>query len=82
MPNRFPLILAAAASSEMVGIQAALVITAGEASAEGKPSRPTVKMNAYNGGAIRVAGYYRPVVIDLAGVQELVSQSLSHESRS
>lgn len=37
--------------------------------ADGKPKKlPTIQVDAYNGGAMRVAGYYRPVVIDLAGV--------------
>ena len=41
-----------------------------EAAADGQPAkRPTFSISAYNGGAVRVGGFYRPVVIDLAGVR-------------
>jgi hypothetical protein len=38
--------------------------------AEGeKPKLPTFKMLAYSGGELRIAGFYRPVVVDLAGLR-------------
>jgi len=41
-----------------------------EASADGEaPKRPTFEIDAYNGGALRLAGWYRPVVVDLAGLR-------------
>jgi len=40
-----------------------------QAEADGKVKRPTFKVAAYNGGALRVAGFFRPVVVDLAGLR-------------
>ena len=38
--------------------------------AEGEqPGRPTVAVNAYNGGPVRVGGYRHPVVVDLESLQ-------------
>lgn len=37
--------------------------------AEGGDKVPTFKMTAYTGGAMRVMGFFRPVVVDLAGVK-------------
>jgi len=40
------------------------------AAADDKPAkRPTFEMLAYTGGMLRVAGFYRPVVIDLSGLK-------------
>lgn len=51
-----------------IGIQCSAVITAGVEAADGKAAKlPTVAIDAYNGGTMRVYGYYHPVVIDLAG---------------
>ena len=36
---------------------------------DGKQKRPTFKINAYDGAPMRVAYYYRPVIIDLAGLR-------------
>lgn len=65
-----PVIRAAAdtvlASIDLTG---AVVIAQGIEAADGKPKRlPTITIDAYNGGPMRVSGYYRPVVIDIAGV--------------
>lgn len=39
-------------------------------SAEGQqPGRPTVAINAYNGGSVRVGGYRHPVIVDLETLQ-------------
>lgn len=55
---------------ESIAIQAQMTVTAAQAGDDGKPKgRPTVTINAYNGGVIRVPGYYRPVVLDLDGLQ-------------
>jgi len=41
-----------------------------EAAAEGEsPKRPTFNIDAYSGGLLRVAAFYRPVVVDLAGLR-------------
>jgi phage major head subunit gpT-like protein len=40
-----------------------------QAEADGKVKRPTFKVSAYNGGALRVTGFFRPVVVDLAGLR-------------
>jgi ribosomal protein S4 len=41
-----------------------------QAAAEGaEPSRPSVAVNAYNGGPVRVGGYRHPVVVDLETLQ-------------
>ncbi len=49
---------------------AQLDITAAEAPAEGeRPKVRSFSMIAYTGGAMRLAGYYWPVVVDLAGIQ-------------
>jgi hypothetical protein len=39
------------------------------AAAAGEGKRPTFAINAYNGGALRVGGWYQPVVVDLAGLR-------------
>lgn len=46
--------------------QARLDLSAAEG---GEAKRPTFTIDAYHGGAIRVALFYRPVVIDLAGLR-------------
>ena len=72
MSNALPLIKAAAAGNEMIAIEAKAIITPVEAAEDGKQKgRPSVAINAYNGGVIRVAGYYRPVAIDIAGLSGL-----------
>ncbi len=41
-----------------------------QASADGEsPKQPTFKIKAYNGGAMQVRGFYRPVAIDLRNIQ-------------
>lgn len=40
-----------------------------EAAEGDSPKQPTVAINAYNGGLLRVAGFYEPVVIDLKGLR-------------
>jgi hypothetical protein len=40
-----------------------------EAAADGTAKRPTFTIDAYNGGALRVSAFYRPVVVDLAGLR-------------
>jgi len=40
-----------------------------QADVDGAPARPTVAINAYNGGPVRVGGYRHPVVIDLETLQ-------------
>lgn len=52
--------------------------------AEGdKPARPTFAIHGYSGGLIRVAGFWSPVVIDLAGLRksERVAVLLDHDPR-
>ena len=39
-----------------------------EVSADGKPKLPRFNMVAYTGGAMRIAGWRYPVVVDLAGL--------------
>lgn len=34
-----------------------------------EPKRPTFSIKAYNGGTLRVAGYFRPMVVDLKGLR-------------
>lgn len=50
---------------------------------DGTPKQPTFKINAYNGGVMRLGGWFNPVIIDLAGMQAM-SQSipifLDHET--
>ncbi len=53
-------------SLALAGSAAIDVVEAKEGEA---PKRPTFNIEAYNGGALRVGGYYRPVVIDLAGLR-------------
>lgn len=68
-PSSFPPIRAAATTQDSFAIEARAIIGTIEAGEDGKPKgRPTVSINAYNGGTIRVGGYYRPVVIDLDGI--------------
>lgn len=58
-------------------------MTAGVEAEAGKPARrATFSINAYNGGAIR-AGFYRPIVIDLAGLRtkQRIPILLDHDSR-
>ena len=55
-----------------------------EAAVDGKATKqPTFKINAYNGGVMRLAGWFNPVIIDLAGMKAM-SQTipifLDHES--
>jgi hypothetical protein len=53
------------------------------AAADGTPKQPTFKINAYNGGVMRLGGWFNPVIIDLAGMKAM-SQSipifLDHDS--
>jgi phage major head subunit gpT-like protein len=53
-----------------------------QADIEGVPARPTVAINAYNGGPVRVGGYRHPVVIDLESLQTPTSIPLfrNHDS--
>lgn len=51
------------------GEPAALELTAAESGDGGKPKVRAFSMTAYTGGAMRLSGYYWPVVVDLAGVQ-------------
>ncbi len=54
-----------------------------EAAADGEqPKRPTFQMEAYHGGAMRVSGFYRPVVLDLAGIRarQATSILLDHDA--
>ena len=63
-------ILAEATDGQNHDIQlvcAAKIIEPVEAEGEGEPQLPRVSIEAYNGGPMPVPGYYRPVVIDLAG---------------
>lgn len=71
-PKRSPR-LRAAGKTELkpfhFGEPASLELTAAEASEGGKPKVRSFSMTAYTGGAMRLSGYYWPVVVDLAGVQ-------------
>ena len=53
---------------QQITIQATATITPVEAAADGKPQKPKVSINAYNGGPIVVAGYKHPVIIELSGL--------------
>jgi len=39
------------------------------AAKDGQPQRPTFEIDAYQGGVLRLSGWYSPVVIDLAGLR-------------
>jgi hypothetical protein len=68
MKNKLPHILASRETPSklmMASIAVSLVAAAGE----GK--RPTFTMNAYNGGTMMLAGWWDPVVVDLAGVKKM-----------
>jgi phage major head subunit gpT-like protein len=55
-----------------IDLTAPVVIAQGIEAADGQAKKlPTIQVDAYNGGPMRVGGYYRPVVIDLAGVAGL-----------
>lgn len=55
------------AAIELTGVA---VICQATPATESEPAKlPTVKLDAYNGGLMDVAGYYRPVVIDLKGLE-------------
>jgi phage major head subunit gpT-like protein/ribosomal protein S4 len=55
-------------ASEKIQLATTATIQLAEA-VEGVPQRPTVAINAYNGGPVRVGGYRHPVVIDLESLQ-------------
>lgn len=42
-----------------------------EAREGGQPKPPTLDIDAYNGGPMRVSGYRLPVVVDIAGIERL-----------
>lgn len=46
--------------------EACLELAAAE---DGQPRRPTFTIDAYNGGAMRIGGFFRPVVVDLSGLR-------------
>ncbi len=50
-------------------MQCSATIECLEAEAGQPPKRPRFSINAYHGGALRVFGFYRPVVVDLAGLK-------------
>ncbi|NLX60483.1 MAG: hypothetical protein GXY74_15515 [Phycisphaerae bacterium] len=59
---------AAKAGDRAMGIEACAAVEI-QAAGEGEaPKRPTVNLTAYTGGMLRLAGWYRPVVIDLSGL--------------
>jgi hypothetical protein len=51
------------------GTGAPVAIRAEAAGEDGKPKLPTFTGNAYTGAPMRPEGWYRPVVVDLAGVR-------------
>jgi len=51
-----------------IALEADAVIDLEAADDEGKPKLPTFKMLAYTGGAMRLAGWYWPVVIEVSGL--------------
>jgi phage major head subunit gpT-like protein len=65
-----PMMLAeASAVHASIDLTSPVVIAQGVEAAGGEPRKlPTLQIDAYNGGPMMVSGYYRPVVIDLAGV--------------
>lgn len=62
--------LLAKGRSALLAMPCSVELASFEAAADdaGKPRQPTFEIAAYNGGALRVAGFYRPVVIDLNGL--------------
>ena len=54
-----------------------------EAEGDGESKRPTFEMVAYTGGALRLNGFYRPVVIDLAGLRSAARVTIlkDHDQR-
>lgn len=66
--RKYPYIAAAEAGT-IIAASGTATITINASGAEGANKRPTVDIEAYNGGPLRVAGYYRPVVVDLKGLR-------------
>ena len=50
---------------EQVTLNASAAFEIVEAADGEAPKRPSFTIDAYNGGLLRVGGYYNPVVIDL-----------------
>lgn len=58
-----------AAGHAAVAITAQAIVTPGvEAAGDTPARRPTVSIRAYGGGAMRVPGYFDPVVVDVRGI--------------
>ena len=56
------------AQNKMVAFEAELDLTAA-GGAGGDDSLPTFSMRAYTGGTMMIAGFYRPIVVDLKGMR-------------
>lgn len=61
------------AADELVGLSIAasgtVDIQAGVQAEDGTPKRPTFKILGYTGAVMQVAGFYTPVIVDLAGLK-------------
>lgn len=68
MSKRHKKTIQANAAAQAMTLQGTAEITA-EAAAEGKPAKKSFKIAAYSGGLLRVSAFYRPVVVDLAGLR-------------
>lgn len=81
--NDQSIILANSAPERLVFAATGTVEIEAEAATDGKPKQATFKINAYNGGPMQLAGWFNPVIIDLAGMKAM-SQTipilLNHET--
>lgn len=59
----------AAAPKPSINMEASAVELHAEAAQDGKPAARSFKMTAYTGGAMQVAAYFHPVVVDLEGFE-------------
>ena len=70
--HRYPPIRAAGQNTSDLTLTAAVDIRAADVDDDGKPKGPpTFSMDAYNGGPMQLRGWVHPVVVDLAGMQDL-----------
>ena len=67
-PSNLPDRQAGPKPPERLELTAQMDITAGADAGDGKPALPRFSMLAYTGGAMRIAGWRYPVVVDLAGM--------------
>jgi phage head maturation protease/phage major head subunit gpT-like protein len=70
MPDWLRKIMGSSETPKPITFTADVAIQAAEAPAEGEePKRPTFAIHAYTGASMRVAGYYTPVILDIAGIK-------------